>query len=302
MLPDNKAFIRSCEADAECNEATIVSYAGSKKNNVVISSDFDSIGDYAFLGTGIYSVTIPNTIINIGIAAFNDNYLSDENAFLYQRNRSGVDNTVLVSYGGSKRDNIDIPSNVKTINKEAFIDNNITEINIPSTVENIYMEAFCNNKISRITFNGPINREKSNGYYNPILDTDYLYNIVNKSGIALDFDKILTDYLSGDPIITGDYDDAIKITTEPLETIVSDIEYTYDYTTGLENVGSVIIPVKYKFKVFMYVGYDSLEININRNTILFDCCQLTTYGTIEIYDQNDNLLVTKYVSNQCGTQ
>ena len=75
----------------------------------------------AFKECGLTSLNIPSSVTYIEPGVFNNNQLSDEEAFIYARNSDGsIDYTTLISYGGANRDNIIIPDSVKTISAEAF--------------------------------------------------------------------------------------------------------------------------------------------------------------------------------------
>lgn len=72
--------------------------------------------DYTFNSNNLTSATVPTGVKNMYTAAFNNNLLPDDQAFIYARNTDGsINNTYIVSYGCSRRNNVVIPSSIITI-------------------------------------------------------------------------------------------------------------------------------------------------------------------------------------------
>ena len=164
QLPDDEAFIYARESDGSEDKTTIVSYGGSKRENVIIPEGVVSIGNSAFAGVNLVSIQFPSTlktidnqafktnllisldipssVNNIVANAFNNNQLPDDEAFIYARNSDGSeDKTHLISYGGAKRENVVIPEGVETIDS-AFTWINVTSVVMPSTLKTITNRAF----------------------------------------------------------------------------------------------------------------------------------------------------------------
>lgn len=134
----------------------------------------------AFRLCGLTSLDIPSSVIYISPGAFNDNKLSDENAFIFQRKADGsIDDTTLVSYGGANRNNIVIPDTVKTISGEVFTYVGIKEIVVPKNVEIIEPKAFYKDTWSRS-----------------------LTKIINQTGKVFDWGLIINN-VSGYNFVTG---------------------------------------------------------------------------------------------------
>ena len=96
-------------------------------------------------------MSIPNSVINIGRMAFNINALPDNQAFIYARNMDGSKNmNTLIGYGGARRSNLIIPSNVVNIGEYAFAFNQLTSVTIPNSVINIENGGFYQNQIASV--------------------------------------------------------------------------------------------------------------------------------------------------------
>ncbi|MDD3242024.1 MAG: leucine-rich repeat protein [Bacilli bacterium] len=159
--------------------------------SVVFPSTLKNIGRYAFNRNNLISVTIPDSVLYIGerafsdnmisnidlpellfmdVAVFNDNQLSDSEAYIYKRNVDGtIDNTVLLSYGGSKRDGVTIPSNISKLGDYSFEGNSLTSINIPNTVTAMGLGTFRENNLTNIEIPTSITRIEFTAFSNNIL-------------------------------------------------------------------------------------------------------------------------------------
>ena len=125
-----------------------------KENNIsslTLNSGLKTIGDFAFYQNKIPNVTIPISVTNLGNASFNDNQLPDSIATLYKRNSDGSeDKTTVVSYGGSRRSEVVVPSTVTNIDSYAYYRNKITSMTIPTGVTRIGSHGLANNSMSTI--------------------------------------------------------------------------------------------------------------------------------------------------------
>ncbi len=120
-------------------------------NGVEVKRIGDSSHENVMINKGLTHLSIPDTVTFIGTSAFINNQLPDNEAFIYNRNSDGsIDYTSLNSYGGKKRENIVIPSNVVTIATKAFYWSKIKSVVIPSGVKTIRWGAFNNNQLTHI--------------------------------------------------------------------------------------------------------------------------------------------------------
>jgi prepilin-type N-terminal cleavage/methylation domain-containing protein len=127
-------------------------FYGNNLTSVTIPNSVTTIGREAFMNNQLTSIIIPNSVTTIGYSAFNNNQLPDNQAFIYKRNSDGsIDYTTLVSYGGSKRDNVTIPSGITTIGTYAFYENQLTSVVISEGVTTIESDAFWYNSLTSVS-------------------------------------------------------------------------------------------------------------------------------------------------------
>ncbi len=125
-ITEDKAFIYLRRSDGTIDYSTIIGYAGTKKNNLVIASEkngvkLKTIGSNAFASLGLTgSVYIPDTVTSIGGDAFAFNNISS----------------------------VHLPASLKTISSGAFRSNDITSLEIPNGVTSIGTGAFRTNRIT----------------------------------------------------------------------------------------------------------------------------------------------------------
>ena len=138
----------------------------------------------------------------MGASAFNNNQLSDKDAFIYKRNSDGsIDNTTIVSYGGKNRHPI-IPNTVKIIGTCAFEDNQLTSVTIPNSVTSIGDWAFRKNQLTSVTIPNSVTSIGTNAFRKDNSSNPNLTKIINKTGRSFDW-GIITNWSSGYNFITG---------------------------------------------------------------------------------------------------
>lgn len=150
LLPDAQAIIYARNSDGADDKSAIVSYGGCNKN-LIIPDTVKNIADYAFENCGLTSIFIPSSVTHIGSGAFTENDLPDSQAFIYERNPDGTENTSsLNSYGGNNK-NVVIPSTVVSIDHAAFTNCKIATVLIPDGVTALADDAFYFASVTRIT-------------------------------------------------------------------------------------------------------------------------------------------------------
>ena len=141
---------------------------------VEIQHGFGYIGDflYRFSNTEITSVTIPESVTSIGIAAFRWNYLTSIiipesvtsiGAGAFAGNfltEVLIPNSVIIiggdgvvggAFDGNYLTSVNIPNSVTTIGRQAFFGNYLTSIEIPNSVTVLELEAFRSNRLTSVT-------------------------------------------------------------------------------------------------------------------------------------------------------
>lgn len=134
--------------------AEVSNYDPANGTNVVIPAtvtagsnvfDINRIDNSAFENIGLTSVTIPNSVTEIGISAFNLNNLTSVTI---------PDSVTLIgttAFGQNSVSNLSLGANITDIGIGAFVDNNLTNVTIPSNVTFIGLLAFGNNPLTSVT-------------------------------------------------------------------------------------------------------------------------------------------------------
>jgi hypothetical protein len=121
-------------------------------SSLTLPSTLEYIDWYAFYYNELTSLTLPSNITYIGNQAFNNNLLPDNQAFIYYRNPdTSIDDSILISYGGARTDNVIVPNNVVTIDMYAMESQGITSITFPSGLETIGVGSLFGNELTSIT-------------------------------------------------------------------------------------------------------------------------------------------------------
>ena len=161
-------------------------FSNNQITSVTLNDKLTTIGDFAFFRNKIPTVTIPKSVTSLGNASFNNNQLPDNIATFYKRNSDGSeDKTTVVSYGGSNRTDVIVPSTTKTINPYAYYSNYISKITIPEGVTKIDNDGFSVNNLSEIKLPSTLNYIGSWAFYiNSLRKIDYNNSVITYIGTA----------------------------------------------------------------------------------------------------------------------
>jgi hypothetical protein len=117
--------------------------------NFTIGKGVASIGDYAcFYCTSLPSISIPNSVANIGNDAFSGTSLT--NVLI----GNGVAVIGDFAFAGCGLTSITIPDNVTSIGSEAFADCSLTSVMISASVTNVGVSAFLCGSLTTINVDG----------------------------------------------------------------------------------------------------------------------------------------------------
>ena len=129
---------------------TITRYNGTRAGHLTIPASFGGIpvtgiGNSAFEGNQLTSVTIPNSVTSIGSWAFAENQLASVT----------IPNSVTYIHWGAFAHNqltsVTIPNSVTTIVNGAFMHNRLTSVTIPNSVTRIQNNTFRHNQLTSVT-------------------------------------------------------------------------------------------------------------------------------------------------------
>ena len=173
QLPDEEAFIYARGADGSEDKTDLISYAGAKRENVIIPEGVTTISYRAFFACDLLSVEItdtvttiageaflqnslthldiPDSVTSLSGTAFNNNSLVDEDAFIYARKSGGgEDRTTVIGYGGANKDNVIVPDGFLTIGTQAFYSCGISKITLPDGLTTIGNNDFNANNLTEL--------------------------------------------------------------------------------------------------------------------------------------------------------
>jgi len=146
-------------------------FSGHQLTSVTIPAGVTSIGENAFSRNQLTSVTIPAGVTSIGENAFANNRLTGVTIPASVRSLGGFASNQLTSitipagvtsigenaFANNRLTSVTIPASVRTIGSSAFASNQLTSITIPAGVTSIRESAFANNRLTSVTIPTGVN-------------------------------------------------------------------------------------------------------------------------------------------------
>lgn len=144
VIPNNQIWYTSSNGEIVTPYATGVFGATIMSNVyedgmgiITFDGDVTEIGERAFLACfSLKSITLPNSVTEIGYSAFYGSYLTEVTI------PNSVTNIGYSAFSACSLTDITIPHSVVEIGESAFLNNNFTSITIPSSVTKIGEDAF----------------------------------------------------------------------------------------------------------------------------------------------------------------
>ena len=115
-----------------------------KGRRLVIPDTVTTIGDLAFMSTGITSVKLPSSLKTVGYAVFYNNSITEVTV------PANIETLGLMAFSRNKISKVTLNEGLKSLGNEAFRYNELTTVTIPSTVTSIGTNAFTNNSLKTI--------------------------------------------------------------------------------------------------------------------------------------------------------
>jgi len=142
----------------------------SRINNLQVTE----IGERAFAGRGLTSVSIPNSVTVIGDEAFSDNQLTSVTI------PNAVTRIGEWAFFGNRLTSVTIPNSVAYIEARSFSRNQLTSVTIPDSVTRIGMFAFSHNQLPSVTIPESVTLVLNGAFYH-----NHLTRITIGSNVSL---------------------------------------------------------------------------------------------------------------------
>jgi len=161
-----------------------------------ITYTVESIGEYAFFGGQLTSVTIPDSVIAIGEYAFYANQLTSVKI------PDSVTTIGESAFLGNLLTSVKIPDSVITIGDFAFYANQLTSVKIPDSVTTIGEYAFFGNQLTSVTIGNGLTTIEANAFTGNQLTSVTIPDSVITIGDSAFYNNQLTSVTIGDGLTT----------------------------------------------------------------------------------------------------
>lgn len=158
-----------------------------------------SIGNYAFAGSGLTSLTVPGTVTSIGIAAFKQ--IGSLTSVVIQEGITSLPTQAFYNNFSNSIVNVSLPNSLTTIGDSAFFGAGLTSITIPNSVTSIGAGAFQDSLLSSIRIGERVIEIGDSAFYNNALTTLTIPNSVTSIGAyAFAVNRALTSITIGSSV------------------------------------------------------------------------------------------------------
>jgi hypothetical protein len=163
VLPDT---VKTIEDYGAANSSYVSS--GAMLKMLQLSPSVEVIGSNAFQYNNLYSLTIPDNVLEIGTTAFSNNVLSSVKL------GNGLARIPGSAFRHNNLTSITIPNSVTSIGNYAFSDNNIKTLELGENVYTIESYAFQLNKIKTFVIPDTLNKIERYAFYKNEMENIYI--------------------------------------------------------------------------------------------------------------------------------
>lgn len=181
------------------------SFFNSNLTSISLPNSVTDIGDSAFSSNNLTSLTIPNSVTSIGEHAFESNQLE---TLTFEANSSLVTiqaDTFNNAFNKNLTTSVTIPDSVTSIELNAFYQNGINDVTLSSNVVSIGHSAFLDNNLTDIIIPNSVTSIEVNSFYNNSISSLNIPDSVTSIGSSAFHSNSLTSIIIPDNATIGDF-------------------------------------------------------------------------------------------------